>query len=228
MIHRFFVTGTDTEIGKTLCACALMKAFETKGFSTVGMKPVAAGIAADGSNDDVRQLKAAATVAAPDEWVAPYVFKQAIAPHLAAALENIEIDQPKIILAEKSLQSLADVVVIEGAGGFRIPLGQTHNQFWDSADLVVSLDCPVILVVGLRLGCINHALLTVEAIASRGLKLAGWIANVVDAEMSAFEENLHTLKSLINRPLLGVIPRLSDGENAKAASQNLDITALLT
>ena len=227
MIHRFFVTGTDTEIGKTLCACALMKAFETQGFTTIGMKPVAAGINADGSNDDVRQLKAAATVAAPDEWIAPYVFKQAIAPHLAAALENIKIDQQTIIHTEQLLQLLADVVVIEGAGGFRIPLGQINNRFWDSADLVVDLNCPVILVVGLRLGCINHALITVEAIDGRGLKLAGWIANVVDAEMSALDENILTLKSLINAPLLGVIPRLSAGENAKTASQNLDITALL-
>jgi dethiobiotin synthetase len=195
------VTGTDTGVGKTLIACALLRAFAQRGLRTIGMKPVAAGAepAAHGlQNDDVENLVAAGNVIAPREHVNPYCFRAPIAPHIAAAKAGVEIKLDRIRKSFRTLAALADVVIVEGAGGFRVPLGHAV----DTAQLAARLELPVVLVVGMRLGCLNHALLTVEAIAARGLTLAGWVANHIDPQMAAADENVHALEALIVAPLL--------------------------
>jgi dethiobiotin synthetase len=155
----WFVTGTDTEIGKTFVACALLHALRRAGLSAVAMKPVAAGFDASGRNDDVENLLAASSLQPPREWVNPYGFKAAIAPHIAAEEEGRRIELPHIVATFAQLQALADAVVVEGVGGFCVPLGRAY----DTADLAAALQLPVLLVVGMRLGCINHALLTQQA-----------------------------------------------------------------
>ncbi|HJW25993.1 MAG TPA: dethiobiotin synthase [Rhodocyclaceae bacterium] len=214
MKHAWFVTGTDTEIGKTFVTCALLHAARARGWSAVGMKPVAAGTEADGSNEDVEQLRAASSLQLPPELVNPYLFRSPIAPHIAAAEEGVDIDFGVIGQACAGLAAQADVVIVEGVGGFRVPLGEDR----DSADLAVALDLPVILVVGMRLGCISHALLTAEAIAARGLTLAGWVANRIDPAMARFEENLAALRERFGAPLLGVVPHNPAGGAAGAAA----------
>jgi dethiobiotin synthetase len=198
----WFVAGTDTEVGKTFATCALLYALNANGIKAIGMKPVAAGTDADGKNDDVEALIAASGVTAPRELINPYLFQPAIAPHIAAAEAGRTIDIERIAGALDTLRGMAGVVLVEGVGGFCVPLGPTH----DTADLAERLDLPVILVVGMRLGCINHALLTQQAITARGLTLAGWIANRIDPHMSRFEENLEALRQRMTSPLLGVIP----------------------
>lgn len=223
----YFVTGTDTEIGKTLAASALIHALQRQtGGIVVGMKPVAAGTDANGENEDVVQLMAASNRKLPVQWVAPFVFPEALAPHLAAERAQRQIELGSIQTSLEQLQKQSDHVVVEGVGGFRVPLNLSHDQCWDSADLAQTLSLPVILVVGLRLGCINHALLTLESIQRTGLHVTGWIANRVDPNMSLAEENLAALKQLIPAPCLGHIPRLEDGRNALLASDFLDLTHL--
>jgi dethiobiotin synthetase len=211
-----FVTGTDTGVGKTLAAAALLHVLKALGHRAVGMKPVAAGAELiDGawSNEDVRLLKAASGVDAPDNLVNPYLFRDAIAPHIAADRKGVHIDIPRIVDAYEKLARLADWVVVEGAGGFRIPLDEKK----DSADLAVALGLPVVLVVGMRLGCLNHALLTAEAIERHGLQLAGWIANRVDPDMAAFDENLLALEARLPAPCLAIIPWQETPEPERAA-----------
>jgi dethiobiotin synthetase len=197
----WFITGTDTEVGKTFVACALLHALRARGLTALGMKPVAAGLDADGKNEDVEQLIAASSRQAPRELVCPYVFHAAIAPHIATAEEGRTIELDRIVAAFAQLREQADTVLVEGVGGFCVPLGPQE----DTSDLAAALDLPIILVVGMRLGCINHALLTVQSIAARGLKLAGWVANRIDPEMARFEENLAALQERIGAPLLGVV-----------------------
>jgi dethiobiotin synthetase len=211
-LHKpaWFVTGTDTEVGKTFATCALLHVLRDKGVKAIGMKPVAAGTDAGGKNDDVEALLAASGMQAPRELVNPYLFQPAIAPHIAAAEEGRTIDIARILASLNALREMADTVLVEGVGGFCVPLG----PHCDTADLAVKLDLPVILVVGMRLGCINHALLSQQAIAACGLKLAGWIANRIDPRMPRFEENLAALKDRIGAPLLGVIPANSSPEEA--------------
>ncbi len=203
----WFVTGTDTEIGKTVAACALLHRLRRDGLSAVAMKPVAAGCEqgpAGWINEDVVALSAAASIAVDPRLLNPYLFRDPIAPHIAAAREGIDIDFDHIRACFDRLGALADAVVVEGAGGFLVPLGATTT----SADLAARLGVPLVLVVGMRLGCINHALLTQEAIATRGLTLAGWIANRIDPDMLQFDANLEALRQRLNAPLLGVLPRL--------------------
>lgn len=209
----YFITGTDTEIGKTHAACALLHALRARGLSAVGMKPVAAGIDANGENEDVALLRAASSLVAPPELVNPYCFADPIAPHIAAREAGVTMRAEPVVAAFGALGRLADAVVVEGVGGFLVPLADD----FDAADLAAALALPVILVVGMRLGCLNHALLTQEAIRARGLTLAGWIANRVDPRMSRFDENLATLKTGLRAPLLGVIPHGVGG--AEAARQ---------
>ena len=197
----YFITGTDTGVGKTFVCCALLHRFAQAGSSTIGMKPVAAGLDASGCNEDVALLRLASSVAAAPELVNPFSFKNPIAPHLAAAEEDREIRFAPIHHALDALRRQADVIIVEGVGGFRVPLGPEG----DSADLAQTLGLPVILVVGLRLGCLNHALLTVEAIQARGLTLAGWVANSIDPAMPKRAENIATLRELIAAPLLGTL-----------------------
>ena len=198
----YFVTGTDTDVGKTLIGCALLHGFAARGKRVVGMKPIAAGCNADGKNEDVLQLRAASNVAASNEQVNPYSFAPAVAPHLAAQLAGISIDLARIVESYSALAGLAEEVIVEGAGGFLVPL----NAGQDGGDMVRQLGLPVILVVGMRLGCLNHALLTAEAIAARGLVLAGWVANGVDENMVMQDENVAALQHRIGAPLLGMVP----------------------
>lgn len=209
----YFITGTDTEIGKTFVTCALLHRLGRQGVRAVGMKPVAAGLDAEGRNEDVEQILAAAPVAAPRELVNPYAFNAPMAPHAAAAEEGRVIRFAPIHVAFNQLRALADTVIVEGVGGFRVPLGPEG----DSADLAQTLGLPVILVVGLRLGCINHALLTVEAIQARGLTLAGWVANAIDPSMRSPEATVAALTDAIIVPCLGMIPALQPADPARAA-----------
>ena len=210
----WFIAGTDTEVGKTFVTCALLHAFAARGINAVGMKPVAAGTDAEGRNEDVEQLLAAMPVPAPRELVNPYLYAPPIAPHIAAAEAGQEIDPARIASAFAALREKADAVLVEGVGGFLVPLGPRY----DAADLAQDLDLPVILVVGMRLGCINHALLTRDAIIARGLKLAGWVANRIDPNMNRFDENLAALKERLPAPLLGIIPPAS---TPRTAAQHL-------
>lgn len=212
----YFVTGTDTGVGKTLVSCALLHAFAARGRSVVGMKPVAAGCD-DDMHEDVRRLRAASNVLAGLGQINPYSFVQPVAPHLAARFAGIRINLDRILETYSELSAQADVVIVEGAGGFRVPL----NDEQDSADMVQQMNIPVVLVVGMRLGCLNHALLTVEAIAARGLALAGWVANVVDPDMAMLDENISALKQRIAAPLLGIVPH-SAQPDARAVAALLD------
>jgi dethiobiotin synthetase len=174
----YFVTGTDTGVGKTLVSCALLHAFALQGMRVAGFKPVAAGIDSEGHNDDVVRLRAVSTMQLGYEQVNPYCFREAIAPHIAARNESTFIELPRILNVYRDLAAQCDMVIVEGAGGFLVPL----NNKQTGADLAKELGLQVILVVGMRLGCLNHALLTVEAIGARGLILWGWVANVLDAD----------------------------------------------
>jgi len=214
MNPAYFLTGTDTEIGKTFITCALLQRARQLGLKAAGIKPIAAGTDVTGKNEDVENIRAASSVVLGEEIINPYCFKAAVAPHIAAAEEGIGIDFARIKSACSSAIQQADLLIVEGVGGFRVPLGS--NQ--DSADLAVTLDLPVILVVGMRLGCINHALLTAEAIARRQLRIAGWVANRIDPKMPRFAENLATLKGLLNAPLLGTVPHAPPGGYAGAAN----------
>jgi len=213
MKKAYFLTGTDTEIGKTFITCALLHRAAQDGQKAAGLKPVAAGTDAAGQNEDVEQILAASNLILPRAVVNPYCFAAAIAPHIAAAEAGRSIDFAVIKASCAEAMAAADFLVVEGAGGFRIPLGVDR----DSADLAVDLGLPVILVVGMRLGCISHALLTAEAIVGRGLRLAGWVANRIDPAMSRFAENLATLQELLPAPLLGVVPHAPEGGAAGAA-----------
>ena len=206
----WFVAGTDTEIGKTFVACALLHALRNQGLTAIGMKPVAAGTDENGRNDDVEALIAASGVAAPRDLVNPYLYAPAIAPHIAAVEAGRPIDLERIAQSFAALRPLADAIVVEGVGGFCVPLGPQV----DAADLAQRLALPVILVVGMRLGCISHALLSAQAIAARGLTLAGWVANRIDPQMARFDENLASLEERLTAPLLGVIPANSSPEKA--------------
>ncbi len=206
----WFVTGTDTEVGKTFATCALLRALRHQGIRAIGMKPIAAGTDDNGRNDDVERLIIASGTDAPRELINPYLFQPAIAPHIAAAETGRVIAIEHIITAFDTLRGMADAVLVEGVGGFCVPLG----PHCDTADLAETMGLPVILVVGMRLGCINHALLTRQAIAARGLKLAGWIANHIDPAMSRFDENLAALRERIDAPLVGIIPPASTPEAA--------------
>ncbi len=209
----FFVTGTDTGVGKTLVSCALLRGFAAAGARVIGMKPVAAGCAEGEIHEDVRQLRAASNVAATLGQINPYSFVPAVAPHIAAQHAGVKIKFERIVQSYRELAALADQVVVEGAGGFVVPLNDKQN----SADLAAELGLPIVLVVGMRLGCLNHAMLTVEAITSRRLVLAGWIANMLDGGMAMPEQNLQALQQRINAPLLGVLPHLPLPEAREAA-----------
>jgi dethiobiotin synthetase len=215
--HGLFITGTDTGVGKSLVSAALLHAYAGLGYRVVGMKPVAAGAEQiDGiwSNEDVRQLRAASNVAIDEPgWINPYLLRQPVAPHIAADWQGVSIELPRIRDAYLHLAAVAEVVIVEGAGGFKVPLSATR----DSADLVMHLGLPLILVVGMRLGCLNHALLTAEAIAARGLKLAGWVANRIDPRMAAIDENLATLRLRLDCPMLAELP-YAERPDARAMS----------
>jgi len=204
MSSGYFITGTDTGVGKTLVASTLVYQFSQSGLKSIGMKPVAAGcelVNGELISEDVTRLIAASNVVAPLAQINPYAFAPAIAPHIAAKQAEVEIELATVQKAYQALAARADVIVVEGAGGFCVPLGDNL----DNADLAQALSLPLILVVGVRLGCLNHALLTVEAIQARGLVLAGWIANQIDPQMEAFDENLSALKQRIAAPCIATV-----------------------
>ena len=194
MKQGYFVTGTDTEIGKTAVSCALLRAFADCGLKAAGMKPVSSG------GEDAQRLAASASVMLADELLNPCSFRAPIAPHIAAREEGLEIDFERILSAYEAIE--ADIVIVEGVGGLLVPL----NGSQDVAHLAASLGLPVILVVGMRLGAINHARLTFEALKSRGLTCAGWVANRIDPGMMAFDAVLTTIERFIDAPLLDVVP----------------------
>jgi dethiobiotin synthetase len=202
MTRGLFVTGTDTGVGKTRVAVALLRTLAAGGQRGVGMKPVSAGAGPHETvNADVVALAAADSMDAPLADRNPYAFAPAIAPHLAAAGAGAAIDLDVIANAYGRLSARADIVVVEGAGGALVPLGARI----DMLDIAARLDLPVLLVVGMRLGCLNHALLTAVAIRARGLRFAGWVANAVDAAMPMREENVATLAALLAAPLIAIV-----------------------
>lgn len=199
-MNGLFVTGTDTGVGKTRVAVALIHALRAQGLRVAAMKPVSAGSAPGGLNEDVVALMQASNVSSDVRDVNPYAFAEPVAPHVAAERAGVRIELDVIAAAYSRLAALADVVVVEGAGGWRVPL----NERDDMGDLAQRLGLPVVLVVGLRLGCLNHALLTVESIAHRQMPWAGWIANHIDPEMAAVAENIDSLRARLPVPCLGV------------------------
>lgn len=220
-----FVTGTDTGVGKTLVSAALVHAAAALGLRAAGVKPVAAGClrAEEGlRSEDVELLQAAANVRLTPQLINPYAFEPPLAPHIAARQAGTDIDLAVIRQAVAQARSKVDLLVVEGVGGFRVPL----NARQDTADLASLLGLPVVLVVGLRLGCLNHALLTAEAIAARGLTLAGWVGNRIDPHMAAATENVQALHDLLPAPCLGLVRHL-DRPDYQAAAPSLNLDMLL-
>lgn len=200
-----FITGTDTGIGKSVASASLLRALQLQGLRALGMKPVASGCTMTTHglrNEDAELLRTHGSGTADYALVNPYALLAAIAPHLAARQSGITIELAPLRAAYTALATMAQRVVVEGVGGWAVPLSDTLMQ----ADLVRMLKLPVILVVGLRLGCINHALLSARAIANDDCELIGWIANRVDPQMACVEENLATLRARLPAPCLGVLP----------------------
>ncbi|MFP8780227.1 dethiobiotin synthase [Hydrogenophaga sp. RWCD_12] len=200
-----FVTGTDTGVGKTLVSAALLHALARHHARVVGMKPVAAGLVQQAGvwvAEDALALRAASTVAVPPALDNPVMLPEPLSPHLAAARAGRRVGVAELVAAHRELRGLADVVLVEGSGGWRVPLNDDETL----ADLAVALALPVVLAVGLRLGCLNHALLTAEAIRADGLRLAGWVASAVDPDMACRDENIDTLRQRLGAPLLGLVP----------------------
>lgn len=215
-MNGWFITGTDTDCGKTLVASALVHRLRRDGRSVAVMKPVASGCHATEQglrNDDALALMAASGLGIDYHRVNPYTFEPPIAPHVAAAQAGVRIDRDRLLAGAAALAADADTLVVEGAGGWRVPLGDD----WDMADLAVALKLPVILVVGMRLGCLNHAQLSAEAIVRDGCRLAGWVANGIDPAMSVPADNLATLKQRLAAPCLGVIPYSVPADAQRAA-----------
>jgi len=211
-----FVTGTDTGVGKTLVAAALLHALQRHRRRVVGMKPVAAGaIWHEGAwaNDDAIALRAASSVNVPAELDNPILLPEPMSPHLAAARAGVRIDIAEIVRRYRQLAKQADAVVVEGAGGFHVPLSAAET----GADLAQALALPVILVVGLRLGCLSHALLTAEAIRARGLSLAGWVVSRIDPSLLAADDNVAYLRARLGAPLLADIPHLAQPDASRVA-----------
>jgi dethiobiotin synthetase len=219
-----FVTGTDTGVGKTLVSTALMRALKSRGMKVAGMKPVASGSEPTPEglrNEDALALIAEQSVPFPYNLVNPYVFGPAIAPHIAAAQAGIVVDLNRIVAAFELLQARSDKVIVEGAGGWHAPLSDALLM----QDLALALNLPVLLVVGLRLGCLNHALLTARAIELCGLPMCGWIANRIEPRFPCWQENVDTLQQRLLAPLLGVL-EYQETLSVDAAARGLDVAAL--
>lgn len=220
-----FITGTDTGIGKTWMVQALMYALKSRGMNVSGMKPVASGGVKAGNslkNNDALLIQAQCSIEQPYEWVNPYVFAEPVAPHIAAQTTGINIDIGSITEAYNNIANRSDFVVVEGVGGWRVPLSDQLSTI----DMVRALNLPVLLVIGMRLGCINHALLTAECIRADGILLSGLVANEVDAGYMYRDQTLQTLSRSINAPLLGALPYMETCDIAILAA-NLDVTQIL-
>ena len=218
----YFVTGTDTDVGKTWISLGLVEALKQQGQRVGVMKPVSAGcekMAKGLRNEDARLLQQQSNVELDYDTINPYAFEPAIAPHIAAREAGIRLDIETLYEHFQHIRSQSDCIVTEGAGGWRVPL----NDFQTMGDLAVRLQLPVILVVGMRLGCLSHALLSVEAIRRDKLPLAGWVANQIDPNMNRAKENLQTLVEMIDAPLLGHVPYL-ESRDTKAIANCLSFT----
>ncbi|MBM3108221.1 MAG: dethiobiotin synthase [Pseudomonas sp.] len=225
MSPGYFIAGTDTDVGKTTVAAGLLHAAQLAGLTTLGAKPVASGCTATAKglrNDDAMALIAQSSIKLPYEQVNPFAFEPAIAPHLAAREAGVVLSVQGLLTPMRQiLEQGADFTLIEGAGGWRVPLCDQANL----SDLAIALQLPVILVVGVRLGCISHALLSAEAIARDGLQLAGWVANIVDPRTSRLEENLASLAERLPAPCLGRVPKLKQA-SAEAVAEYLQLDLL--
>ncbi|MDH0645799.1 dethiobiotin synthase [Pseudomonas sp. GD03858] len=224
MSQAYFIAGTDTDVGKTTIAAGLLHAARQLGLSTLAAKPVASGCSVTPKglrNSDALALIDESSIKLPYEAINPFAFEPAIAPHVAAREAGVALSVPTLRDAmQQVLEQRADFTLIEGAGGWRVPLSDHANL----SDLAIALKLPVILVVGVRLGCINHALLSAEAIARDGLQLAGWVANIVDPRTSRLEENLSSLAERLPAPCLGRVPWLKQaGPDAVAEHLQLDL-----
>lgn len=210
LANGFFITGTDTEVGKTLVAGALIQKMRAQGIHALGFKPVVAGTYQDHDgkilNEDLETLRLASQLRPEELVLCPYVFEMPIAPHIASGKQGINLELKIMTDAYDQIRTQAEAVIVEGAGGFLVPINAAENL----SGLAQKLDLPIIMVIGMRLGCINHALLTEEAISSRQLKIAGWVANTLSSEMPFLEENVKYLQSNLKSPLLGVIPTLPE------------------
>jgi len=226
MTAGVFVTGTDTGVGKTLAACALIHALADRGLQVMPMKPVAAGaVVHDGgwaNEDTIALLRAAGRDAAHAGDVNPVLLREPMAPHIAAAREKRVISMEPIVEAFERLRAASQFIVVEGVGGFRVPLSSSL----DTVDVAKRIGFPVVLVVGLRLGCLNHALLTADAIRDAGLPLAAWIANGIDPQMAAADENVAALRERLDAPLIGRLP-FDPNPVAPAMARHLDVSPLL-
>lgn len=225
MKQTLFVAGTDTDVGKTVVSCGLLVAAKSMGLRTLAMKPVAAGSeTVDGvlKNADALSLQAHITQALPYQQLNPYALKEPASPHIAAEMDNKQITNQRLVGFTRGLMMQSyDLMLIEGAGGWRVPINKQETL----AGFVKELKIPVILVVGMKLGCLNHALLTAEAIRNDGLVLAGWVANQVDPYMAHYEQNLAYLTRHLPGPCLGSVPFLSDTAPEHVAA-HLDLAAL--
>jgi len=197
----WFIAGTDTGVGKTRVTAGLLAALKARGVRAAGMKPVAAGRSGP-ENEDVAALRAQSCAGLAAQDMNPYCLEEPISPHLAALREGIVIEPDRIIAAHRRLAARCEVVLVEGAGGWLAPISATATM----ADVARALGLPVVLVVGLRLGCLNHALLSAAAISQQGLTLAGWIGSLIDPSMRALDGNLATLVARLPAPMLGVLP----------------------
>ncbi|GAB2680081.1 dethiobiotin synthase [Aliiglaciecola sp. 3_MG-2023] len=224
MSHSIFITGTDTDAGKTVIATAILQLAADRGLSTIGFKPVSAGCSetAEGlRNDDALALLAASTKGMAYERINPIAFADPVAPHLAAKRMGVTVETQKISSAYQYLVNQnADLLLTEGAGGWRLPLSECAFL----SDFVIQHKIPVVLVVGMKLGCLNHALLTYQAISADGLEVIGWVANQIDDQMLYLQDNIDSLKALLPAPCLGVVPKLA---NTKQAAEYLSIERLL-
>ena len=207
-----FVTGTDTGVGKSHISAGLLHWLGQRGYRAAGYKPVASGLERDAGgrlfNEDVEQLRRAGSVLLPEALVGPCRLHAACAPNIAAELEGTTIDRTVLLRGAQTVAQHADFIVVEGAGGLIVPLGSN----WDSTQLMSALGLPVVLVVGLRLGCLNHAILTADGLAARRLRLAGWVGNVIGLGMPHLQRHIETLRHELFRrhqvPCLGVVPHL--------------------
>jgi dethiobiotin synthetase len=217
MSSGYFITGTDTECGKTEITLGLMHLFQAKGKSVLGMKPVASGaqVTEDGlRNDDAQRILQQCSDPIPYDLVNPYAFEPPIAPHLASSMAEQKIGFELILECYERLATMSDLVLVEGVGGWRVPLSEDG----DVSDLAKALNLPVILVVGMKLGCINHALLSAESIQAKGLFLVGWVANIMDPQMLELEANLESLSNKINAPCLGQVPNMQPVDTSVVAN----------
>lgn len=220
----WFVTGTDTAVGKTLVANALLRAAHEAGLSTLGLKPVSAGCyLRDGRfvNEDAWELLHSTSIEADYDDINPVALREPMAPHIAAEREQVTLDATALQAHCAELAGRAEFTLVEGAGGWLVPLDGSRTM----ADLAAGLGYPVILVVGMRLGCINHALLSAAAIRQAGLELAGWVANHIDPDMAVQDENVSTLEDRLHAPLIGRIPFM-ENSNAVLAARHLEPGAL--